>query len=226
MSQKLKIAFLSVLGLSMLALNTGCTEDDVATGVVAGVIIGATVFDDDDGYRYRRGNRYRRPGRRWDGRRWDGRRYRGWHAHATDASFMAGTSTFRDQLVQKFKVNQNSAQKISSVLLDAQRGNWQVLQTVGFTERDAKRLSRMRLPSEVAMNNFAQAMNINYNTSVRMFAMLTSEAKAQFADFSSPAWETCLNTTGKWRTPQNLACSRATQKGCSPATGASQCAPR
>ena len=236
MREKIKYVVLGVLGLMMAVANIGCTEEDVAAGVVVGAIIGATIFDDDDDHHHRRG--HHRHGDR-DGRWRDGRGHRrdchwgndcrrprrGWHS-ADSLQQAAGTQAFTNRLKTKFDLPNDSAKFISSLMVATQRGDWMTLRGVGFSESDVKRLSRMRMPSDNGLNKFSQAVNIDFEKSQALFTMVTSEAKAQFANIESEAWEVCLTTTGKWKTPQNLACSGTYQNGCSPSTGATQCVPR
>lgn len=228
-----KILLVSLLTSSMF-LNTACTEDEVALGIIGAVGIGigvaiATSDSDNDEYRdgYRDG---RRDDRRDDHRRGHHDRGRGHGGHRRYALITGSQSSFGTvaadsklaDFSQKYHISTTAAAKIQNAFANGQKEGTKAFAAIGLTQNDLRTIASRSLPGNDSIAAMAQTLDLPESKAKVLLQDLIQEFSAQAADVNSNYWQSC-KAKGSWKTPQNASCQKESWEGCSPATGASLC---
>lgn len=236
---------LSALALVLtLAIGaTGCNENDVVAGVIIGGVIGGAVagggvqvgvgspgysfLSDCEGWN-------REWICDWYGGSWhrSSRRYYApqpppyhpphhWAAiEAAPVSVDAKVSAIQ----QRWSLDASAAAKLSTAIENAKGGDLKAFESIGLGLSDMNTLIGKNTIDINDLDRVASKLNTTSDRALALLNAFTSEYNAQKKDVNSAMWSQC-QSTGHWKTPQTASCSALSEKGCSPAAGASACLP-
>lgn len=225
-----KIILVSLLASSVF-LNTACTDDEIAAGII-GVAIGVGVaagshdhdhhrrHDYDNGYRDGHHDGYR------NGRHdsYPPRRYRHYALETKLATSFDNKVVDSDVLAfsQKYNISTDAAMKIQKAFVDVEVKGTESFATIGLSKKDLRTIAKRELPASSSIKSMADKLDISEAQSRDLIKDLIKEFDVQASNITSPYWQSCMGK-GKWRTPQNLYCKNTAWNGCSPETGATLC---
>lgn len=238
-------SLVAVLLGSFLLTSVGCNEEDVIAGAIIGGVIGGVLSDSDYDHHHRH-----RPGhshRKHDDHRRKHRGHKGHKGHKghgrhNEFALMAGdmgemsfsSNPFATQqntqtsninfFAEKYDIKVSAAANFVDLMKLAKNGNSAAIEKLGIPLNEFQKLGNNELPHQVYINQMGFNLGIAASKAKVILTDMMEEADYQFSDFLSPVWSQCL-AAGTWRTPENVSCSSANTKGCSPMTGASKCIP-
>lgn len=205
--------------------STGCDERDALAGALIGGGIGLALSDrdrDNNRHRRHRRHRHRRHSRRNVINPLTAPQYLTDERLVSLRSYDAHTQqviTF----AQRFDINTAAADLFLVAMKRAEQGDIQGLYEIGLTQEDMNSIHKLESIDNKALR-MASRLGIPIENAKLIIAEFVNEARIQFSDINSPAWQQCI-ANGVWKTPQNSYCSRTNLSGCGPYTGATMCIP-
>jgi hypothetical protein len=240
MTKMIKKTLLVAFAGTMLVTASGCNDKDVATGVIVGGIIGGIIGGGGGGgvsvgtptYGYAYLSDCEGWHREWicewsySSHSWYRSQRRFYHQFTESLMAKSDLNADRDlkaeSISQRWALNPNASSKLSQAIESAKGGDLKAFEKVGL---DIPVLARLLAKNQIDANDLAKfsgALDTNDNTALNILTAFSDEYSAQKKDVTGALWNQC-QSTGHWKTPESASCSSLDQKGCAPATGASNC---
>lgn len=201
-------ALISTISVSLMA----CSGRELASGA-AGVIVGIGIGKNKDNNRngYRNSDRCR-----------NGTYCRNSEA---DLSLSANTSMFSGaaEFAQRNEVSPDVAIRLQDILYRVRGGDSSFVQELGFSA--VSLIAFTQGVVEISQSQLV-AISEHLGTSVTetesLLAKVAARMQIQASDQGSELWQFC-QSSGTWRTPENVFCKNTSWEGCSVNTGATSC---
>lgn len=218
---------------SLMFVNTGCEPEEVragAAGVAIGIGIGAAMERD----RYQpeppsyyppppppppRHPRPRRPG--YGGGYYDPG-YGGYGYYSLSSTQQKATTARTKAFAQRHNISMTAANKIERSFKNVNSQGFKSFHSVGLGEVDVKRIMQRRMPETQSLARMAKSLDMSEAQARDLVKYMIMDFDVQAKDIKSAYWQSCM-AKGKWRTPQNMICTKTYSKGCTPETGATLC---
>jgi hypothetical protein len=133
-----------------------------------------------------------------------------------------GANKLAKNFADKHGISVDAAKKIQKAFDGLESNGLASLSTIGLNKADMKAMVRHNLPASSSIARIADKLDMSQAQARDLLLSLDRDFSAKAANIHSNYWQTCMQG-GHWSTPQNRSCQSASERGCSPATGASMC---